>query len=164
MTLWQGSDLPPGNALAWFLVLRTLLSGPAGFPAKPPPEPFVYRLFAVAFLAVAGFARAAGPAPAESVRIEYLLTVVASLHDAQFIRNGTAYDSTAAVSHMRTKLHAAGSRVKTAEDFVRYCASTSSISGKPYEIRFPDGHVVTSADFLRQKLVEFDKERDGAPN
>jgi hypothetical protein len=124
----------------------------------------VYRLLAVALLAVASLARAGALAPPEHVRIEYLLSVVGSLHEAQFIRNGTAYDSTAAVSHMRTKLRAAGSRVRTAEDFVRYCASTSSISGKPYEIRFPDGRVVRSADFLRQKLVEFDRQQGVAPN
>jgi uncharacterized protein DUF5329 len=114
------------------------------------------RLFAVVLLAAAATARAGNPSAIEDARIEYLLSVVGSLHDAQFIRNGTVYDSAAAVSHMRTKLRAAGSRVRTAEDFVRYCASTSSISGRPYEIRFPDGRVLSSADFLRQKLLEFD--------
>jgi hypothetical protein len=117
------------------------------------------RRFAVALLAVATVvtvATAADSSPAEGVRIEYLLTVVASLQDAQFVRNGTAYDSTAAVKHMRAKLRMAGSRVTTAEDFIRDCASESSVSGKPYEIRFSDGRVVLSADFLRQKLAEFD--------
>ena len=114
------------------------------------------RLFAVALVTIATVASADNRVPAEDVRIEYLLTVVASLQDAQFIRNGAAYDSTAAVKHMRAKLHIAGSRVKTAEDFIRYCASESSVSGQPYEIRFRDGRVVLSADFLRQKLAEFD--------
>jgi len=48
--------------------------------------------------------------------------------------------------------------VRVAEDFISYCASASSVSGRPYEIRFPDGQVVLSADFLRQELLEFDKE------
>ena len=99
------------------------------------------RLIAVvALLACAALANAVDRLPAEEARIEYLLAVVASLHDAQFIRNGTAYDSTAAVKH-----------------FIHYCGSASSISGKPYEIRFPDGRVIPSADFLRQKLVDFDR-------
>ena len=114
------------------------------------------RLLAVALLAIATIASADNRVPAEDARIEYLLTVVASLQDAQFIRNGTAYDSTAAVKHMRAKLHIAGSRVKTAEDFIRYCASESAVSGQPYQIRFADGRVVLSADFLRQKLAELD--------
>ena len=116
------------------------------------------RLLAFALLTLAtAAANATDRVPAEEARIEYLLAVVASLHDAQFIRNGTGYDSTAAVKHMRTKLRIAGSHVKTAEDFIRYCGSESSVSGKPYEIRFPDGRVVLSADFLRLKLREFDE-------
>ena len=67
-------------------------------------------------------------------------------------------DSAAAVRHLQLKLQAAGSRIKTAEDFIRYCASASSISGKPYEIRFSDGRVVRSADFMQEKLREFDEE------
>ena len=112
-----------------------------------------------ALLAFAGPIGASDPSPVEEARIEYLLAVVASLQDAQFIRNGKAYDSRAAVEHLRTKLRAAGSRVQTAEDFIRACASESSISGKPYEIRFADGTVLLAADFLRQKLLEFDARR-----
>jgi hypothetical protein len=121
------------------------------------------RLLAVTLLSLVAVARGGDPAPTERSRIEYLLGVVASLHDAQFIRNGRAYDGQAAVSHLRTKLRAAGSRVQTAEDFIRYCASESSVSGKPYEIRFADGRVVLSADFLRQQLLEFDRE-NGPPD
>jgi hypothetical protein len=109
-----------------------------------------------ALLAFAALTGASDPSPIEDARIEYLLNVVASLQDAQFIRNGKTYDSKAAVAHLRTKLRAAGSRVQTAEDFIRDCASESSISGKPYEIRFADGTVLRTADFLRQKLLEFD--------
>ena len=112
-----------------------------------------------ALLVLAALTGASDPSPLEDARIEYLLTVVASLQDAQFIRNGKAYDSKAAVDHLRTKLRAAGSRVQTAEDFIRDCASKSSISGKPYEIRFADGTVLLAADFLRQKLLEFDARR-----
>lgn len=121
------------------------------------------RLLAIAFLMFAVAANAGERSPAQNARIEYLLGVVASLHDAQFIRNGTSYDSAAAVKHLRLKLRAAGSRIKTAEDFISYCASASSVSGRPYEIRFSDGQVVLSADFLRQKLLEFDKE-NGTPS
>jgi hypothetical protein len=112
-----------------------------------------------ALLAFAVLTGASDPSPLEDARIQYLLAVVASLQDAQFIRNGKAYDSKAAVDHLRTKLRAAGSRVQTAEDFIRDCASESSISGRPYEIRFTDGTVLLAADFLRQKLLEFDARR-----
>jgi hypothetical protein len=118
------------------------------------------RPLAIAFLTLVVAANAADRSVAENARIEYLLAVVASLDDAQFIRSGTSYDSAAAVKHLRLKLRAAGSRIKTAEDFIRYCASVSSVSGRPYEIRFSDGRVVSAADFLRQKLMEFDKQNE----
>jgi Family of unknown function (DUF5329) len=121
------------------------------------------RILAVALLSAllsaAPTARAREPAPIEQARIEYLLSIVASLHDAEFIRNGKAYDGQAAVDHLRTKLRAAGSRVQTAEDFIRYCASESSVSGRPYEIRLADGRVLLAADFLTQELREFDTSR-----
>lgn len=107
--------------------------------------------------------RAADRPSVENARIEYLLSVVSGLHDAQFIRNGTAYDSAAAVDHLRTKLRMAGSRVQTAEDFIRLCATESSVSGKPYEIRLADGRQVLSAQFLRQQLAAFDK-KTAEPN
>jgi hypothetical protein len=117
------------------------------------------RLLAIAFLTLAAAAAsAADRLPAENARIEYLLGIVASLHDARFVRNGISYDSAAAVEHLRVKLRAAGPHVRTAEDFIRYCASASSVSGTPYEIRFSDGRVVLSADFLRQRLNELDRE------
>jgi Family of unknown function (DUF5329) len=118
------------------------------------------RLFAYAFLMFAAAANAGDRPAAEDARIEHLLAIVASLHDAQFIRNGTSYDSASAVRHLRLKLRVAGSRIKTAEDFIRDCASASSVSGEPYEIRFSDGRVVLAADFLRQKLMELDQENE----
>jgi len=113
-------------------------------------------MLAVVLLSLSTVTLADGLAPGESARIEYLLSSIAALPDAQFVRNGSAYDAKAAVEHLRSKLRYAGSRVKTAEDFIRYCASESSVSGKPYEIRFSDGRVVPAAAFLRQKLLQFD--------
>ena len=113
-------------------------------------------------LCLAAVAYAAEIAPRERARIDHLLAIVGSLHDAQFIRNGKAYDSASAVSHLRLKLSAAGTRVQTAEDFIRDCATQSSMTGQPYEIRFADGRTVAAADFLLQKLREFDH-RSGAP-
>ena len=116
------------------------------------------RVLAVLLLSLAVVAHGADRLPAEDARIEYLISVIAALPDAQFIRNGTAYDNKAAVDHLREKLRLAGGRVRTAEDFIRSCASESSITGKPYEIRFADGSVMLSAEFLQEKLREFDRQ------
>jgi hypothetical protein len=93
----------------------------------------------------------------EDQRIEYLIGSVEQLSNATFIRNGSAYDARAAADHLRRKWSAAGTRVKTAQQFIDLCASKSSISGQPYQIRFSDGTLVTSEAFLRAKLKEMDR-------
>jgi hypothetical protein len=112
----------------------------------------------VAFLAVglcfASVTLAAEMSAVERYKIEYLLSSIESLKDAQFIRNGAAYDAITAAAHLRVKLRSAGSRVETAEDFIRLCASVSSVSGVPYQIRFADGRLISAEIFLRQKLAE----------
>jgi len=94
-------------------------------------------------------------APLESQKIDYMISAIETLSDAKFVRNGTEYDAKTAADHLRKKLKYAGARVKSADDFIRYCATKSSMSGKPYEIHYSDGRVETSEAFLRQKLSEF---------
>jgi hypothetical protein len=115
----------------------------------------MYRLTALLLVGLVALGHAGDLAPIESEKIDYLITAIETLGSAQFVRNGTAYDAKAAAGHLRLKLKNAGSRIKTAEDFIRYCASVSSVTGTPYQIRFSDGRVVTSEAFLRQKLSEF---------
>src|SRR5258706_3752696 len=108
-------------------------------------------------LAAALVLGALAAAPSEAAKIEALIQSVAQLSNASFVRNGTAYDARTAADHLRTKLENAGSRVKTAEDFIRHVGSTSSVSGEPYQIRFDDGRVVTSEAFLRARLAELEE-------
>ncbi len=114
------------------------------------------HLLVVLLLAIGAHANAGNLTPLEARRIEYLIAAIETLPNAQFIRNGTAYDAKDAADHLRLKLQTAGSRVATAEDFIRWCASVSSVSGLPYQIKFADGHMMTSEAFLRQKLAEFE--------
>jgi hypothetical protein len=114
------------------------------------------RLVAVMFLTLSALARAGDIAPVENARIQYMLASIESLTGAEFIRNGSAYDAQTAADHLRYKLRNSGSRVKTAEDFILYCATQSSMSGEPYQIRFADGRIIPSSAFFHQKLAEFD--------
>lgn len=93
--------------------------------------------------------------PTEQQKIDYLIATIVTLHGASFIRNGSAYDGAQAAAHMRLKLRFAGSRVKTADDFIVYCATSSSVSGARYSIRFADGHSIDAATFLRGRLAAF---------
>jgi hypothetical protein len=114
------------------------------------------RAFA-ALLALLFALGAESPAPTEEQKIEALIRSVAELRGAVFIRNGSEYDAKAAADHLKTKRERAGSRVKTADDFIRLCGSTSSMSGRPYQIRFADGRVETSEAFLRARLAALEK-------
>ena len=90
--------------------------------------------------------------PSEAAKIQYLIASVEALEGGKFIRNGSEYDARAASDHLRLKLRVAGNKVKTAEDFIKFCASRSSITGEPYLIRLADGTTVKSEVFFRNKL------------
>ena len=91
----------------------------------------------------------------EADKIQYLISSIETLNGAEFIRNGKAYDAERAADHLRLKLKMAGDRVKTAEDFIRLCASKSSLSGEPYRIRFSDGVTVEAEVFFHNRLKAF---------
>jgi len=91
--------------------------------------------------------------PGEGARIQYLISSVETLEGAKFLRNGREYDAKAAADHLRFKLRVAGNQVKTADDFIRLCASKSSVSGEPYRIRFSDGTAVDAEVFFRNRLA-----------
>lgn len=96
----------------------------------------------------------------EDRRIEHLLRAVESLDGAAFIRNGTEHGPKDAGSHLRMKLKRAGDRVKTAEDFIKGCASRSTLTGTTYKIRMPDGRVIEAGSFFQGKLRSFDATGD----
>ena len=89
----------------------------------------------------------------ETRRIEYLIDAVAGLQGATFIRNGDEYSAAQAAAHLRLKLDRAGARIRTAEDFIAFCATGSSISGQKYRIRLGDGRTLDTAEFLRGRLA-----------
>ena len=98
-------------------------------------------------------------AASDAEKIRYLISSVEHMPKAKFIRNGKAYDAKAAADHLREKKRNAKGYCDTAEDFIKLCGAKSSQSGKPYQIRFKDGKVVTSEQFLRQKLKEFERKK-----
>ena len=88
----------------------------------------------------------------EAAKIQSLIASIEQLQGAVFIRNGSEYDGAKAAAHLRRKLDYAGSKVKTAEQFIDLLATGSSMTGKPYKIRFADGHSVESAVYFREQL------------
>jgi hypothetical protein len=100
-------------------------------------------------------ARADAPAIAQT-EINYLLAFVQK-SKCEFHRNGTWYDAKKAQEHLRYKYEALarGNRIQSAEDFVEKAATTSSLTGRPYEIRCQGGDVVTTSVWLHAALAQY---------
>ena len=97
----------------------------------------------------------------EKARIEFLIHEVGQVQGS-FIRNGREYLPAEAAAHLKMKLERAmGSWFApdknqwTAELFIERIASKSSISGKPYQIKFNNGHTINAGDWLRERLNDF---------
>jgi len=77
----------------------------------------------------------------------------------RFIRGGTEYSAAEGAQHLRDKLDKAGNRVKTTDDFITGIASTSYLSGKPYLVKFADGHTQPTSEWLKAHLAEIRKKK-----
>jgi len=106
-----------------------------------------------------------GPAPASAgeqdrAEIEALLVFVGS-SGCDFIRNGIRHRPEEAREHLAMKLSRAGGRVETAEDFIRYVATGSSITGRPYGVACPEADTIESRGWL---LTELERLRAARPS
>ncbi|HEX9148684.1 MAG TPA: DUF5329 family protein [Thermoanaerobaculia bacterium] len=99
---------------------------------------------------------------AEQTKIDFLLGEVRS-SPAIFVRNGSEYPGRSAASHLLSKLNFAGKRVQNARQFITGIASHSEASGKPYEIRWPDGRREALAEWLLERLAIYEREHLPAP-
>ena len=108
-------------------------------------------ILAVAALTTAGGSFAATPEPARG-EITHLLGAVEK-SGCKFQRNGTWHDARAARKHMEKKFAYMDKRdlAPTAETFIERGASTSSSSGKPYQMQC-DGKTMTSGEWLSAEL------------
>lgn len=92
----------------------------------------------------------------ETQKIEYLIAFIAK-QDGVFIRNGSEYTPSQAAEHLRMKWNKAEKAIKTAEDFIAKLATNSSVSGKPYLIKFKTGRSSQLAPLLRLELKRLEE-------
>jgi len=71
--------------------------------------------------------------------------------ECTFIRNGKHYDALEAREHIEKKYGFYKKRINSAEDFILYSATKSSITGKPYMVICNDDNMLTS-EWLYAKL------------
>lgn len=94
--------------------------------------------------------------PTEAQKIQLLITYVEQLKGVTFIRNGDEHSAKDAAKFFRKKFDRKKAEIKTARDFISKCASVSTTSGKPYQIKFADGKVMTTEEVLNKELVRIE--------
>lgn len=112
------------------------------------------RIGLVFALWFAGGLVTAGAAPADArVEIAHLLDFIGA-SSCTFIRNGEARPAPEARAHIERKYRHAAKWVGTAEDFIAYAATKSSITGAPYHVRCGESEVAGAA-WLQEELARF---------
>ena len=112
------------------------------------------RVILTALLAVLSLIAQAGSLPASArAEIESVLAALKS-SGCQFNRNGTWYSGTDAQAHLTKKLVYLADKdlIKSAEEFIDKAATTSSASGKPYQVRCGTAPAVDSKAWLEGQL------------
>jgi hypothetical protein len=89
--------------------------------------------------------------------INHLLEFVANT-TCQYERNGSVYDGVRAEKHIKRKYEYFKDKINSAEDFIKYSATKSTMSGKQYKIHCENIATQNSSDWL---LDELKKYRDG---
>ena len=91
--------------------------------------------------------------------IQHLLQYIEN-SGCEFERNGTVYDAKEARSHIERKYNHVKKHVDATEDFIKYAATESSISGRKYHVTC-SGSKQASAEWLNNELALYrDKSSD----
>jgi hypothetical protein len=88
--------------------------------------------------------------------INHLLSFVAST-DCNYERNGTLHNGKEAVEHINKKYAYYEDDIKSAEDFIKFSATKSRMSGKYYQIHCSNKSSVKSQDWLLAELMVYRK-------
>ena len=123
--------------------------------------PLVHRTLAAlaATLALALSTVALADTSAKS-EIDHLLNFVAT-SSCTFVRNGTEYPPDKARDHLASKYQFAGSKITTAEEFIKYLATESSMSGELYHVKCSKTDALSGV-WLTDELNRFRKASAGA--
>jgi len=92
--------------------------------------------------------------------ITHLLDFVANTA-CKYERNGTLYGGIEAQAHIKKKYQYFIDKIKSAEDFIKYSATQSTMSGKKYKILCENLPVQYSADWLLEELKNYRQSRSG---
>lgn len=86
--------------------------------------------------------------------IKHLLKFV-TMTQCKYERNGDFHTGKEAAAHIRKKYEYYRDRIKTTADFIKYSATKSTISGKPYLIHCEGKKTVESRLWLEMELKRY---------
>ncbi|HVJ74465.1 MAG TPA: DUF5329 domain-containing protein [Casimicrobiaceae bacterium] len=104
---------------------------------------------------VAAPAASAAPDATASREIDHLLAFVAA-SPCRFVRAGSEHPGPEARDHLQRKLGAARSMLSTADQFIDYVATGSSLTGEAYKVRC-GSRELTSKEWLHGELDQYRK-------
>jgi len=102
------------------------------------------------------------PPPIVRDEVQHLLTYLGG-SGCEFFRNGEWHSAAEAKDHLAQKYDylIKKDRVKTSEDFVRWGATMSSVSGKAYHVRCKGREPVPSVVWFSEELSRYREEIRG---
>lgn len=103
-----------------------------------------------------------GVAADADAEIEYLVSAVGA-SDCLFIRNGKRHSAEDAEDHLRLKYRRGRKYASTAEEFIKYLASASSWTKKPYYIECKGRQAVPTVEWLTAHLDEYRNRNSASP-
>ena len=86
--------------------------------------------------------------------IEHLLAFVKDTN-CVYERNGKQHTGTEAVEHIKKKYDYYSEEIDSAEDFIKYAATKSKMSGDYYMVHCPDQPAVKSKTWLLAELASY---------
>ena len=89
----------------------------------------------------------------KETEIQHLLNFVNN-SQCLFIRNGSTHSGPDAKAHIMKKYDYYKSRIDSAEEFIEYSATKSTMSGKKYKVRC-DGKEYLTAQWLNDELKNY---------
>jgi hypothetical protein len=92
--------------------------------------------------------------PEQEAEVEHLINYLAE-SDCRMLRNGKSHAGKDGASHVRSKYAHFRSEISNTEDFIRYSATKSTISGRYYEVHCPGEAPVRSKDWLLEELKAY---------
>lgn len=91
---------------------------------------------------------------ANTIEINHLIEFV-SLTSCSYERNGDLHTGPEAAKHIQKKYQYYKDDINSTEDFIKYAATKSSISGDAYRIICPNQETLDSETWLTKELMEF---------